>query len=399
MNAILEHIDDISSKSPNLFLYALWPDWSYSSTVANTIAGKIVHEQWPFYKCRTQQRKYDYILPALRLTTTNQETISTLSGSDLWIVPFANQLWGVVAGNMKLMKQLLKQWNAFNILGWYSLRIQHVLACRPESNIDDIESVHSHPQAIIQCHEKLIELWCVSVEEVAEWINRWPEPWEVMICRAQDWKNFEMSWYTLIQKWFQDDQRSIDQHGEQVQRYTVFTSGEYDPDTSKIHTVLWTKEALEACQSSITWFDTIQRVPEKSTTCHIPSLQLNEAVICSMDAVKSAWLKVLDDQFCPEDNTTHFAVLQKSRGKHHIPWLQTLDTHRKICTIEFHSPEKEENIRTILEEARVKILFEDREQIPQAEMFTWVIEVPNSRNKVTKMITKINEQSWSIQLI
>jgi len=381
---------DSQEKDPNLFLYALWPLGSYSSQVATKAYEVIMHNQWPFYKCRTKTKKAKFIQPEIRLTQTNGSSIELLSWSDIGIVPFTNKLGWVVWGNMKLIKELLEQWSDIRVLGWYFLRIQHILAAKRWTKIEDLESIHSHPQALIQCRDKLLELWCVDTEEISENTNRRPEQGEAMICKAQDWRMYEAAWYKLVTKWFQD----LD---NPPQRYTLFVSS--DTDGSDIRKIMWTYEALEACSENILGFDKIKRVREKSTTCHIEDLWLNEAVICSVEAANAAGLEILDNEFCPKDNFTHFAFLQRWKGSLEIPWISFLEQWRIICTIEIPSTQSEKWIFSLMKDSGINILFEDRETLPMRDLFTGVIEHSLSWNKFAKFRSKVNELWWRIKVL
>lgn len=78
-----------------------------------------------------------------------------------------------------------------------------------------------------------------------------------------------------------------------------------------IKKVIGTEQALEACKDHIPTLDTVKRIEEKSTTCHIEELKRRGAVLCSEEAAREKGLKILHRQFCPVDNYTYFIMAYK----------------------------------------------------------------------------------------
>lgn len=174
----------------------LGPEWSYSSEVAKNISWDQVN---------------------IKFTESNLATIHWLTRTDISVLPVYNKYWWVVTGNIEAIYDYYKTSNrTIKTVGRHVLSIQHILACRADSELDRINEVHSHPQALKQSRKGLSRYW-------------------------------------------------------------------------------------------------YHEYPALSTTTAIEWLQMNQAVICSMSAVKKFWLKVLDDQISPEDNVTCFLVLTSKK--------------------------------------------------------------------------------------
>ena len=75
------------------------------------------------------------------------------SGSaDFAVLPIENSTAGIVSENY----DLLVEYDNY-IVGEQIIQIKHALLGRPEAEIDDIKTVYSHPQALMQCNEFLYE--------------------------------------------------------------------------------------------------------------------------------------------------------------------------------------------------------------------------------------------------
>lgn len=61
-----------------------------------------------------------------------------------------------IAGSLLPNHTLLRE-SGFKIVGEYKLRIEHQLAAMPGQTIKDIEKVYSHPIALMQCEDFLVE--------------------------------------------------------------------------------------------------------------------------------------------------------------------------------------------------------------------------------------------------
>jgi prephenate dehydratase len=76
------------------------------------------------------------------------------------LLPVENSLAGSIHRNYDLMLR-----HEFHIVGEYHFRVSHCLLALPGVRLEQIERVHSHPQALAQCEASLRKL---GVERVAE---------------------------------------------------------------------------------------------------------------------------------------------------------------------------------------------------------------------------------------
>ena len=217
-------------------LVALWPKWSYSEIVANEI---IIAESGIITDLITIPSEVtnmvrDIAGNGFAATLWNLKVIKQIPSSLAWVVPVHNTYWKTVNLAPEAIYQIIKD-ETLKSMGWYSLKIVHILACLEWTNLENLKSIHSHPQAISQCTN--------------EWIKRL-------------WKDIKL-------------------------------------------------------------------VNEQSTTTHIQDLKIWEAVICNSTAAKNAGLKILDNSFWPNENTTDFLILSPYEK---IEWLQNL-THEKAMII------------------------------------------------------------------
>lgn len=218
-------------------IVALWPKWSYSEIVANEIIkpeSEIVTELVTVENDVTNMIR-NLTWNSFAASIWNLAVINKIPDSLAWIVPIHNTYWKTVNITPEAIYQLQKN-ITLNSIWWYSLKIEHILAWLEWTDLENLKSIHSHPQAISQC--------------MNEWIYR-------------IWRNIEL-------------------------------------------------------------------VNEQSTTTHITNLKIWEAVICNKNAAKNANLKIIDNEFWPDENTTDFIVLSVNKE---IQWLQNLTNHKAMIIL------------------------------------------------------------------
>jgi prephenate dehydratase len=76
------------------------------------------------------------------------------------LIPIENSLAGSIHRNYDLMLR-----NNLNIVGEYHLRVSHCLLAVAGVQVEDIQRVHSHPQALAQCEASLRRLGVQQVPE------------------------------------------------------------------------------------------------------------------------------------------------------------------------------------------------------------------------------------------
>ena len=90
---------------------------------------------------------YDGNLSLVECSTFDDLSQAVLAGDcDQAVMAIENSIAGSILPNYALLDQ-----NELVIVGEFYLRIQHNLMALPGQSITDIEEVHSHPMAILQC--------------------------------------------------------------------------------------------------------------------------------------------------------------------------------------------------------------------------------------------------------
>ncbi len=77
----------------------------------------------------------------------------------------------------------------------------------------------------------------------------------------------------------------------------------------KINKVYSHPQALRQCRIKLEKMPQIEQISTPSTNFQIWNLKENEAIICNKETAISAWLQIIDNEFCPIDNVTRFALI------------------------------------------------------------------------------------------
>ncbi len=141
----------------NNTLITLWASGSYSHQTATHILPQ------------NSQIEIELIHPCETLIQQIRATAGSLISGSLWnmsviekipqslagVVPLHNTYGRTVNLMPEALYALTRQQSSIQVIGWYHLQVKHILAWLPGAKIENISSIHSHPQALSQC----IDAW------------------------------------------------------------------------------------------------------------------------------------------------------------------------------------------------------------------------------------------------
>ncbi|HKJ07041.1 MAG TPA: prephenate dehydratase [Flavobacteriaceae bacterium] len=82
------------------------------------------------------------------LTFSNLPNVLKSNQADVAIMAIENTIAGAILPNYNLIDA-----NKLQVIGEYYLPISHHFLCSPNTTLNEIKEVHSHPMALLQCHE------------------------------------------------------------------------------------------------------------------------------------------------------------------------------------------------------------------------------------------------------
>lgn len=146
----------------NNTIVTLWPAGSYSHTTAKNILRHdsdltidLVSTPWELI-----QNIKNIAGNMMAGSLWNMSVIEKIPQAIAWVIPLHNTYGRTVNLMPEGIYALAKQHPHTQIIGWYHLQVCHILAGLPWVKIENITSIHSHPQALSQCLDAGIKrLW------------------------------------------------------------------------------------------------------------------------------------------------------------------------------------------------------------------------------------------------
>lgn len=179
-------------------LIALWPKWSYSEIVANDI---IKPESDIGIQLITIENDVTNTIRNLAwnwfaASLWNLAVINWVPNSLAWVIPMHNTYWKTVNLAPEAIYQLQRN-HTLHSIWWYSLKIEHILAWLEWTNLGNLTSIHSHPQAISQCQNEWIARIWRDIKLVNEQSTTTHIPhlkiWEAVICNKYAAQNANLT--------------------------------------------------------------------------------------------------------------------------------------------------------------------------------------------------------------
>jgi len=242
----------------------------------------------------------------------NIETINYLkSYRSIWLLPKLNVYWWPVE---EVMSNIWKLREA-KMLGYYKLQINHVLAWIWD--LWELSEIHAHPQALMQCSIWLSSLWA-NPDLLFREAYKTPliyETKEIILEINDETGSLSTVLKVLLNHWIDLQYLHSTPYARDKYRfYLLVNQKDFDLMNSN-----WFKEEL--CESwwniildkdiITNWEEKIKLIKTSTNLSSIDKVKENPKIwiICSEKAALQNWLTILDNQFCPTDNETHFSII------------------------------------------------------------------------------------------
>lgn len=257
----------------------------------------------------------------------NTETIRFLrENRAVWLLPKLNVYWWPVEEVM---------WNVWKIreakmIGYFPLKIHHVLAWNMHWTMEELWEIRAHPQALMQCSIWLKEIWA-NPEQLFSEAYKTPNLYE----SSQIILEIEDKPWSLSNSLEVFSRNGINLHylhstpyDRKKYRFYILID---EKDIDKINSKVIKDELLSVwwsiiCDNSFEWNEgSIILTKTKTNVDWIPDAKINPSiwVICSEKTANDEWLKIYRNPFCPPDNETHFSVVStiKNGVTDNFKWL------------------------------------------------------------------------------
>lgn len=349
-------------------------------------------------------RKWTYTEEVYRLlwvpweyieTNWNLETIEWLIKNYwFWILPYLNVYgWPVdeVMSNIRRVKGIELVWT-------FKHRILHVLAW--SWNIQQLKEIKAHPQAIMQCADSLTKIWAnpdLIFNDAYKTPNlRWTEQfileiedenWSLatalevfadnnisleFIHSRPYWKN-KFRFYILVNKEGKDIINAADFSAQLWKSWwKLILNEEIENQKNQKIILTWTN-------TNVDWINEAKNDPKIW-------------VICSEEAASRNWLEILDKQFCPSDNETHFGVFSTNEKGIAIPAFHWLVKDRVISILWINNSQIPlYKYLQIIKEAWLSLSF-----IMSINDFFWWYNFPMVIENNPKKILEVQKRIWEL---